>query len=856
MASAAASTPQRLLIVDDNPAQLRYLQTVLAPFLEPDPTVPPSTQPCHLWRVTTAQNATQALELARTAYERGQPFDVALVDLHLGAGMDGRDLARQLWAIDTALPLGLMVNYEEPGWDQLDQFTHRARVAILKKPCEDAEIRLLLQLLGRYRQLQARAEECSQEVHQAVVQRTRELERTRIALTQLSEELMRARNDAEAAANAKSAFLATMSHEIRTPMNGVIGMTELLLDSPLSATQQEYVRTIQRSGEALLTIINDVLDYSRIEAGALRVEQIEFSPREVLDDVLELLAVRAEEKNLVLAGWADASVPDKLQGDPGRVRQILTNLVGNAIKFTERGHVQVELTAQRGREREMILRGEVIDTGIGIAPEVLKKLFQSFVQADNTTTRRFGGTGLGLAISRQLVQLMGGQIGVDSKPDVGSRFWFTVMTRPVRGQEPVRPSYLPVRALAVVQQELTRRSLRHSLTHLEVSTVEVDSLEAAQTRLREAQQRQEAFDLVLLDDAIIPDQSQPVVQQLLQDVAERPPALALLSAVRMKAHTELSCPSFLALLTKPVRTSALREVLYLLHERDRGSAEMAPAGPAAHRPGSDQNRPRVLVVDDDETNRRLLARQYEHAGALVCSVSNGAAAVAQAQQQTFDLVLVDQRMPEMDGLATTTALRQAPGVGSRALVLGITADSSGSMTEAWRAVGVDQVLVKPIRRQHVEESFQQWLARAADSAAAAPDSTPTRCSRLQWKCLQEIYDTSSTLLLRGVLAALEQGEMWVLRMQANPTIEEEQQGWAHLEQIGTQLGATDLKLSLEQVLVARLGNSKPQLSDAWADVTAHLVSLRDQVRTRLADMNMDVRRPALEAQSTSVGEAA
>jgi PAS domain S-box-containing protein len=517
------------------------------------------------------------------------------------------------------------------------------------------------------------------------------------------DDLIEAREAALDAARLKSEFLANMSHEIRTPMNGVIGMTELLLGTPLSPTQAEYARTVRESADALLRILDDILDFSKIEAGRLDVERVPFDPRALVHEVGELFAPAAQERGLELLVDVASDVPDTFRSDPGRIRQVLSNLLGNAVKFTLDGEILVRVS----RVAEDRLRFEVKDTGLGISEEAQGRLFRAFSQADGSTTRRFGGTGLGLVISRRLTELLGGTLGVESRAGVGACFWFE-LPGPL-SSERVAGSVAALRArVLVVTGNGSLRVLTRDWLEAWGAEPEVfETVPAAVGRLRDLCAAGAPAPLVLVES----DPAEREARDLVEAVRSMPAGTrgrVVLLTPYSGATGALSTEGFDAILTRPVRPDRLRATLLDLQRGplpDRPFAEASP-GPV---PGS---RGTVLVVEDNEVNRRVAELMLGRLGFEVATASNGAEALRALEGRTFDAILMDCQMPVMDGFESTRRIRAEESGGDRRTpILALTAHARPEDEEECLRSGMDDHLSKPIRLSELESALDRWVTR-------------------------------------------------------------------------------------------------------------------------------------------------
>ena len=539
---------------------------------------------------------------------------------------------------------------------------------------------------------------------------------TGIATWRLTEanakDLAEARDKALEVARMKSSFLANMSHELRTPMNGVIGMSELLLETDLDARQQEYLQTVRHSSESLLTILNDILDFSKMEAGKLDIEVIDFDLRSVTEDVADLLAGGAHAKGLELVTAIDEAVPSAVRGDPGRVRQVLTNLVGNAVKFTESGQVVISAKVETVEEGRFV-RFQVDDTGIGIAAEKRVEVFEPFSQADGATTRRFGGTGLGLAITRQLVSLMGGRCGVESALGVGSSFWFTIPLE--LAHHPVsRPSadhsHLQNANVLVVDDNATNRAvLEGFMRGWAVNGRTTGSGASALELLRAAARRSDPFSVVLID------MQMPAMDglQLARAISGDP----LIAGVKMVLLTSSGDDSdartaqdagMSAYLAKPVRRARLQSCLAAVLGPDAtaGRNSFVTAESLETRPSTRKGH--VLLAEDNEVNQAVAVAMLEGAGYRVHTAVNGIEVLRATAERDYNLILMDSQMPEMDGYEATQALRAREGTDRHTPIVALTAAAMKEDRERCLAAGMDDYLAKPFRKADLLEMVVRW----------------------------------------------------------------------------------------------------------------------------------------------------
>ncbi|MGZ5075427.1 MAG: response regulator [Methylobacter sp.] len=530
---------------------------------------------------------------------------------------------------------------------------------------------------------------------------------------QANASLEAARDAALQAAKSKSEFLANMSHEIRTPMNGVLGMLDLLQDTSLSREQWDLVDIAANSAESLLTIINDVLDFSKLEAGKIELERIEFNLPDLVEEVCTLLSSRAHSKGLELNCFLPANLPQRCHGDPTRIRQVLTNLIGNAVKFTEKGEVSVKVSAPE--QDDARFHFEVKDTGIGIGAEAQARLFQAFSQADSSTSRRYGGTGLGLSISKDLVVLMGGGIGVESSLGQGANFWFTLPLVPVDSDSPApQVNFYGKRALIVDDNATNRMILNHHLSAWGFTLNEVDNGPAALVELEAAVLRDEPYDL-LLSDMQMPDMD----GFALAHAIAANPAIAgtpriLLSSGGIGSEAERLASGFSQSLLKPVRQSQLFDAIIDTLKLSGRKAE--PVNRVRKEDLRDYSGKRILVVEDNKVNQKVILSQLAKFQLKPDLANNGQVALDRLERQSYDLVFMDCQMPVMDGYDATRILRERESGSSHTPITALTAHASAGEREKCLAAGMDDYLSKPVNRGELAAVLARWLDRAIDSS--------------------------------------------------------------------------------------------------------------------------------------------
>ena len=644
------------------------------------------------------------------SYPPGQLSDLENILSHSDIILSGKKrmdrLVTQLMDVPTVEAIHQLQDFYEQQYQKRREYANTYRFILYG--CSLGLVALVGWTLVRLRQTAAELKQTNESLEQRVEERTGDLKS--------------ARDEALQAARAKSEFLAMMSHEIRTPMNAVIGMTDLLLETSLTQEQKEYTMTVQHSGDALLKIINDILDFSKIDAGKLEIEEIDFDLHETVEDMAILLGTQAQKKQIELLSLIEEDLPRGLVGDPKRLQQMIMNFMSNAIKFTEKGEVILEVKKEKDLPgHQVLVRFQVKDSGIGISEEHRAKLFQPFTQVDSSTTRRFGGTGLGLVITKRLAEIMGGSIGVESQPGKGSTFWFTILFQKssidFKKHEAFDVTLESTRVLIVDDNEASQKILTTLIKAWKgLPEVAVDGFEGL-AKLIESQKKRKLYDFIVLDMQMPGMDGVEVLKKIRSNEAIRKVPVIILSSLGLKEQfDEAKKLGIDAYMTKPVRQSQLYNCMLQTVAKSKKIQKISSPVEAQAQGGQTKASTskfrkdlRFLIAEDNLINQKVIGIQLKKMNYEIDIVDNGRLAIDAVKRKTYDVILMDCQMPEMDGYEATRQLRKLEGDKRHTIVIAMTANALKGDREKCLEAGMDDYLSKPIKMEVLTPILEKWF---------------------------------------------------------------------------------------------------------------------------------------------------
>jgi len=672
--------------------------------------------PAVSFELASAFQGQEALAMVKAAVKEGNPYRVAFVDMRMPPGWNGVETIEQLWRVDPNLEVVICTAFSDYSWSEISKRLGRSDHYLnLKKPFEGIEVRQLAMTLSEKSVLREA--------------KANQIERLEAAVATRSAALSEAKEVAEKASAAKSEFLANMSHEIRTPLNGAVGMIELLSGTPLNDEQTRFLRGAKSSIDCLLSLVNDILDFSKIEAGKIELDPLDFDLQRMVEDVSEILAPKAESKGLELCCQFADTLPEMVFADGDRLRQVILNLLGNAVKFTERGQVLMRVSPHRWSDSEMLALFEIHDTGIGIPEERRDSLFQVFTQVDPLTTRRYGGTGLGLVLSKKLVELMGGEIGFRSEIGKGSVFWFTARlgkTAVAEGPKTLPPGFQKMRALVVDDNHMNLEIVQAILKRWGIASNGCDYAPSAVDELRSAHRSGRPYNLVI-SDMQMPDVDGLDFARHIRSMPElgNVPIIILTSMGQTIPAEEREKWGILACLTKPVRQSRLFNAVISSLSGERVASNLVLAREEVEPPHEiEGNRRRILVAEDNEMNQMVMSAFLRSMNFDYTVVGDGIKAVEYAASGTFDMILMDWQMPGLSGIEAARVIREKEEAGGglsrsrgRLPVIAVTAHAAADDRSKCLNAGMDDYITKPINKHGLISILERYLDLSESSCA-------------------------------------------------------------------------------------------------------------------------------------------